>query len=194
MSRVVFGVEVAVLPAPIRPAAGHPVEDLAGVTLRAELLVASERLEHRIVGDGALQPGRHVGLVNPHRRGGHPRLAAVLLRQNVHRDLAPVGGNHDVLGFEDHRTVGINDPGSARLESHAGVRVSGDRIRARKLHTGAPPLYRTRVRSQWLQACRTGNLLCHIRDVTTRYWGCSPNPCVPAGDLAVDGGGEPALA
>ena len=39
-----------------------------------------------------------------------------------------------------------------------------------------------------------GNLLCHIRDLTTRYWGCFLNPCGSSGDLAVDGGGEPVLA
>ena len=133
--RVVFRVEVAVFPAPVGPAAGHPVEDLAGVSLRAELVVAGEGIEGRAIGDRTRKPLRHALFPDAHRTRGNPRLAAVFLGKDVHRDLAPDGRNHDVLCLKDHGSVGIDDLGGARLKSHARIWVAGGGVGARKLHT-----------------------------------------------------------
>ncbi len=132
--RVVLGVEVAVLPAPVGPAAGHPIEDLTRIALGAELLVARQRLERRLVGSGALQPLRHAVLGDAGGRFGNPRLAAILLRENVDGDLTPGRRDHDVLCLENNRAVGVDDSRAPRLESHAGIGIAGGGIGTRKLH------------------------------------------------------------
>jgi hypothetical protein len=69
--RILLGVEVAVAPAPVGPASGEPVEDLAGVALGA-----GHRLAVRIeLGAALLVDQLHTGL------------AEILLDQDINRDL-----------------------------------------------------------------------------------------------------------
>src|SRR5262245_21391171 len=91
--RVLGRVEVAVLRAPVGPAAGEAVEHLARVALAAEdggALRVAERLAVRAL-------LRHAGLPE------------VLLREDVHRDLRPRRGDVDALELEDGGPVGVAD-------------------------------------------------------------------------------------
>ncbi len=136
--RVVFGIEVAVLPAPIRPAARHSIEDLPRVALRTELLVAGQRRKRGLNDARALEPLGHPLLGHPRGRLGHSRLSAILLGKDVDRDLTPGRRHHDILCLENHRTVGVDDPRRARLKGQAGIGITSSRIGTRKLHAQAP--------------------------------------------------------
>ena len=56
-ARVLFGGEIAALPAPIGPGAGQPVEHLLCVGFAAEALVLGQRLERPFVRDRPPEPG-----------------------------------------------------------------------------------------------------------------------------------------
>ena len=142
--RVAFGIEVAVLPAVVRPAPGHAVEDLTGIALGPELLVAGQFLEPAAVGNRALQPVRHALLGDSRGAPRNAGLATVLLRKHVDGDLTPGGRNHNVLRLEDHRPVGVDDARGPRLENHARIGISGGGIGARKLHANSSVIANTR--------------------------------------------------
>ncbi len=120
---VVLGVEVAVLPAPVGPTPGQPVEDLAGVALGA-----GERF-------AAL---RHLGvsLIVELR---HARLAEVLLNQDVDRHLGPALRRLDALHGEHQAAVGVADFRRPLDELDGLVRVVlGACQTARDLHVLPP--------------------------------------------------------
>ena len=108
-ARVLFGIEIAGLPAPIGPGAGESVEHLLRRSLRAHALFLRQRTQRGLIGDGAPQERGHALLLDaPHARG-HARFAEIFLRQHVGRDLAPGGGDLDALKREHDRPVGIAD-------------------------------------------------------------------------------------
>src|ERR1700678_2284485 len=127
------------LPAPVRPAAGEPVEDLARIVLRPELVVPGRPVQGGFVRDGAPQPLGHT--LFGHALGGrrHAGLAAVLPGEDVDRDLAPAGRHHDILGLKNYRPVRIDDSGGPGTEIYAGIYVVDGRIRALKLHGLSAP-------------------------------------------------------
>src|SRR5581483_11109986 len=92
-ARVFLGVEVAVLEAPVRPAAGQAIEDSARIAFSTAF---------RARRFGAPQPLGHVLFRNRPQIARHARFTAIFLRQDVDRDLAPAGRHHDVLGLENH--------------------------------------------------------------------------------------------
>ena len=186
-ARVVFRIEVVVLPAPIRPTAGEPIEDLTRVTLRTEVLVTRNLGQRGLVGHRSAEPFRHVGLIDALGRLRYPRLTAVLLGEDIDRDLAPARRHHDVGASKITEPSGLTDPGRARFEGDACVGVVGRRVRALKLHGDAPCLSRVPLADLKLRRRRyehlfvlsvhrvgPGHPLCRIRPGTTRYWGRNP--------------------
>ncbi len=120
---IFLGLEIAVLPAPVSPAAGHPVEDLTGVSLRPGDGVAL------IVEDG-------VAVVVDQRDAG---LAEILLNQHVDRDLRPVRGDDDVIHLEHQGSVGISNLRPPADELHSLVRTgSGVCETTAELHQESP--------------------------------------------------------
>src|SRR5581483_1064073 len=131
-------VEVAVLEAPVRPAAGEAMEHLAGVVLAAE-----RRVGRRL---GAPQPLGDALFGDADRRGRDAGLPKILLSEDVGRDLGPAARDLAVLGLEDDLAVGIDDPRRAGLERESGVRVAGLRVGPGELHAGLRPLARRSFR------------------------------------------------
>ena len=76
----------------------------------------------RVAVDGAaaLQPLRHPLLRHALARGGHARLAEVLLRKDVDGDLREALRGQQILHLEDHRPIRVGDPGSARHKREGG--------------------------------------------------------------------------
>src|SRR5580704_15831253 len=99
-ARIRLGVEVAALPAPVRPGARHAVEHLLRRGLSAarfaRRLMPPEEFRYAGFGDG-FQVRRDTGL------------AEVLLRQHVAGDLTPRIGDLDVALTEDDGAVRIAD-------------------------------------------------------------------------------------
>ena len=120
---VLFGVEIAALPAPIGPGAGEPLEHLLRRNARRRALLLGQRLQRLLVGDRAPQPGRNGLFLDLLQPRGHARLAEIFLRQHVGGDLRPGRGHLDVVGAEHHRAVGIAD--LARGQPERDVRVGG---------------------------------------------------------------------
>ena len=113
---VFLGGEVAALPAPVRPGAGKPVEDLPGVALRTVALALGQLRKLGLVGHGTPQEGGDrvfLDLLQPRRHAG---LAEVFLRQDVGGDLRELGRHVDVVEPEDDRPVGIPDFGHRLAE------------------------------------------------------------------------------
>ncbi len=105
--RVGGGVEVAVLLAPVHPAAGQPVEDLPGVPLAAQdrpALAVQQGLAVR----GVL---RHAGLPE------------VLLGEDVRGHRGPPGRHRDSVLAEDRGAVGVLDLRHSLVELNARVRT-----------------------------------------------------------------------
>src|SRR6185295_8675666 len=92
-ARVRRCVEIAILLAPVHPAARQPVKDLSGVPLAPQ--------------DGpalSIEQGLAVRRVL-----GNPRLSEVLLSQDVGGHPGPPGRHRDPLLAEDRRAVGVLD-------------------------------------------------------------------------------------
>ena len=106
---IVLRIEIAALPAPVRPGAGEAREDLAGVGLGAVALGFRQPGERGLVGDGAPQEGGDVVLLDTLQAGGHAGLAEIFLRQDVGRDLGELRRHVDVGQPEDDRAVRIPD-------------------------------------------------------------------------------------
>ena len=140
---VILAVEVAVLPAPVRPGAGEAVEDLGRAALAAGVVGA-------LGGLGAPEPLRHALLLDGDEVGGDAGLAEVLLRHDVDGDLRPVRGHADAGRLEDGRPVGVDD---ARVPGREGD--SFERILTRggevsfDAHSLLPRLGRNRGRRQY---------------------------------------------
>ena len=138
---VVLVVEVAALPAPVGPGAGHPVEDLAGAALAAGPHRRRHRRQRPVVGGAPPQPRRHAVF----RHGGQPHrdagLAEVLLREHVAGHLRPRRRHLDVVLPEHQGAVGIADLAARGAERDAVVGVPvGNGEQAGDLHGMKPPL------------------------------------------------------
>src|SRR5581483_1920439 len=104
---ILIGLEVAVLLAPMRPAAGEPMEHLTGVTLAA--------------GDGlALRVDLRLAVGAELRNAG---LAEIFLREDVDRELSPPLRDVDVVELEDSRAVGVFDLGRPLRERDRLIRA-----------------------------------------------------------------------
>jgi hypothetical protein len=55
----------------------------------------------------AAQPGRHAGFIHRLQRRRNPRLAEILLRQDVGRDLRPGLRHFDIGQAENHRSIRV---------------------------------------------------------------------------------------
>jgi hypothetical protein len=149
-ARVVFAVEVAALPAPVGPGAGHALEDLTGATLAAEALGLGQRGDGDVIGLRAPQPLRHIGLGDLDEAGGDAGAAEILLGEYVGGDLRPAGRHIDALPLEDDRTVGIADFGVGSTKRHSCERrFSCLRIPTLKAHRRSP----VPLRSLTLSGC-----------------------------------------
>ena len=143
-ARVLLGVEVAALPAPVGPGPGQAVEDLLGAPLAAAMIAVMIRVARALrlgfLGDRAPQPRRHGVLLDPLQLGRHAALAEVLLRQHVAGDLAPAGRHLDVLRLEHHRAVRVADfaRGGAEFDGFVSV-FPGFRKTAFDPHNPAVP-------------------------------------------------------
>ena len=104
---ILLGREVAALPAPIGPGAGHAVENLPRVLLWAEAPGLGQLGHGAGVGHGTPQPGRNAILLDALHAGRHARLAEVFLRQNVGGNLAPLLGDQEAVELEDQLPIGI---------------------------------------------------------------------------------------
>jgi hypothetical protein len=130
----------------VAPAAGQTLEDLPRVAFAAEHGLAV-LVEHRLA---AIVRAFGMEL-------GHARLAEVLLRQDVDRDLAPLARCVEVACLEDERTVGVPDLRAPLGERDAFVgRLAFDRETTSDLHAFSswpggthpvkrPPLFLTRT-------------------------------------------------
>ena len=118
---VLFGGEVAALPAPIGPAAGEAIEHLLGGALAADALGFGQGGERGVVGDGAPQEGGDGLFLDLLQRGGHAGFAEILLRQHVGGDLRPEVGHFDVVETEHDGAIGIPDLAGGQPELNPGV-------------------------------------------------------------------------
>src|SRR5579872_4435988 len=121
---IVFRVEIAVLVGPIRPGAGETVEDLPRIVLMRELAFTRQLGQRHVVRYRAPQPLWDAVLGNRAQTRRDPRLAEILLREDVNGDLTPVARDHAVLRFKNKRAVRIRDPGGPRHEPYARIRVT----------------------------------------------------------------------
>ena len=136
---IVFAVEVAALPAPVGPGAGHALEDLARTALAAGALGLGEHRQGDLVGLRAPQPLRHVGLGNLDEAGRYPGAAKILLGKDVGGNLRPVGRYIDALQLKDDRAVGVADFGVGSTKRHSlEWRFSCLRIPALEAHRQSP--------------------------------------------------------
>ena len=136
-ARVLLGREVAVLPAPVRPAAREAVEDLSGIGLTAEARVVGEIGAGVLLGNRTPQPVGHAVLGHADGLVWHAGLAKVLLGQDVDGDLAPLLGNQDVGGLEDDGAVRVGDARAARNELDGLERVvTGSGVSPSNVHVG----------------------------------------------------------
>ena len=145
-----LAVEVAALPAPVGPGAGHAMEDVSRAGLAAEALVGRQRGERVFVRHRTPQPLGHVGLgdlLQAPRDAGAPE---ILLRDHIGRDLRPRRRHFDAAMLEDDRAVGIADFGIASTERHPFEwRLSCSRKPALQAHHRSPvPNSRYFVRSR----------------------------------------------
>ena len=119
---VFLAVEVAALPSPVGPGAGHAMENLAGVLLAAVARLVGQLGQCRLVGRRTPQPFRHIVLGDLDQARGHAGAAEILLREHVGCDLRPVGRHVDALQLKDDRTVGIADFGVGSTKRHSRER------------------------------------------------------------------------
>ena len=107
--RVVFGIEIAALPAPIGPGAGEAIEDLLGGGFADHAFGFGQQHHRFVVGDRAPQERGNGILFHLLQARGHAGLAEILLRQNVGGHLRPEFRNLDIVEPEHHRAVRILD-------------------------------------------------------------------------------------
>ena len=139
-------VEVAALPAPVGPGAGHPVEDLAGTALAPAAHLRRYQRQRLLVRSPPPQPRRHALFRHRHQPHRNARLAEVLLGEDIAGDLRPRRRHLDVVLAEDDGAVGIADLAARGAEGDAVVGVCiGDREQARNLHGMKPPDCRCRT-------------------------------------------------
>ncbi|MNI16182.1 hypothetical protein D3C73_695080 [compost metagenome] len=121
--RIVFGREIAALPAPIGPGAGKTRKDLAGIGFRTVALAFGNVLHRLLVGNRTPQEGRNVVFLNLFQDLRNAGLAEILLRQNVGCDLGELRRHVDIRQPEDDGTVRIADLAGrlAELDSSVGA-------------------------------------------------------------------------
>ena len=151
------------LEAPVGPAAREAVDDLTRVRLARAALIGRQVRERALVGLTPPQPLGHALLGDGAQASGDARLAEVLLRQDVGRDLTPAVGHEDVLIQEDDRAVRVTDLAlpSLKRELLVGGRHT-PRVTALNLH-GLHPTCRTEA----MLTCTSVNLhFIGLTDVT----------------------------
>ncbi len=121
-ARILFRVEIAAFPSPIRPGAGKPVEDLLCACLADIALFSRTGLQGVFVGLRAPQPIGHVALFDFSQGGGNAGFPEVFLREHVAGDLAPARRHFDVFGLEHKRSIRIPDFAVRPAELHIRVR------------------------------------------------------------------------
>ena len=132
---VLLAVEIATLPAPVGPGAGHPVEHLPGAGLAAVALVGRQRRQGLLVGRGAPQPFRHVTFGDLDQMARYAGATEILLGEHIGRDLRPLGRHVDVGLAEDDRAVRIADLGIDSTKRHSFEwRISCSRIPTLQAH------------------------------------------------------------
>src|SRR5258706_556444 len=104
---VILGIEIAALPAPVGPGPGEAVENLLGAALGPAALVRRELGERLLVRSVAPQPSRHIALHYRLQPGRNPRLAEILLREDVAGDLTPFHRHFHIAELEDDGAVRI---------------------------------------------------------------------------------------
>ena len=120
---IFLAVEIAALPAPIGPCAGKTVEHVLGRALADDSLLLGQCRKRFLIRFRTPQPGGNAVLFHALQNRRDARLAEILLREDIGRDLAPRGRHLDVLLAEHHRPVRILDlaDGLAELESRVAV-------------------------------------------------------------------------
>jgi hypothetical protein len=122
-ARALLRIEVAALPAPVRPGAGEAIEDLLRRVFGAVALALRQLFKRGLVGDRTPEPGGNPFLLHLLQPRGHARLTKILLRQHVGGDLGPEGRHLHRVRAEDHRAIRIAD--LARGYAEGNVRVGG---------------------------------------------------------------------
>src|SRR5260370_27490329 len=120
---VILGIEIAALPAPVGPGPGGAVENLLGAALGLAALVRRELGERLLVGSVAPQPSRHIALHYRLQPGRNPRLAEILLREDVAGDLAPFHRHFHIAELEDDGAVRIANLARRPSERDGCVRI-----------------------------------------------------------------------
>ena len=118
---VVFGIEIAALPAPIGPGAGKAIEYLLRRLLADIAFRFRQRSECGFVGDVAPQEGGDRILLHLFQARRHAGLAEIFLREHVRGHLRPEVGDLDIVEPEHHRAVGIFDFACGQPELHLRV-------------------------------------------------------------------------
>src|SRR6185437_14735480 len=122
-ARVLLAVEIAALPAPIGPGAGEAVEHFLDALFGAVAPARRNLGECRLVGHAPPQPVGHALLDDGRELGRNAGFAEVFLRQDIARDLAPLGGDFAIGEMEDARAIGIPDLAGGEPEGDVLVRI-----------------------------------------------------------------------
>jgi hypothetical protein len=138
-ARILFAVEVAALPSPVGPGAGHSMEHLTCAGLAAETICLGHRRQSGLVGHRAPQELGQVIVADANQAGRHSGATEILLGENVRGDLRPVGRYVDVLQLEDDGAVGVADFGVGSTKRHSREwRFSCLRIPTLEAHRRSP--------------------------------------------------------
>ncbi len=142
--RILFGIEIAALPAPIGPGAGEAIEHLLGGGLADIAFLLGQRGERILVGDRAPQERGNGILFDLLQAGRDTGLAEIFLRKDVGSNLRPEFGHLDIVGLEHHRAVRIADlaGGEAKRDVRIG-RLSILGVAPLNLHMFLAPNCRT---------------------------------------------------
>src|SRR6202044_1847236 len=119
------------------------VEHLPRRGLGYMALGRGQRLERGLVGNGAPQKRGNVVLLDALQQRGHAGFPEIFLCEHGGRDLAPAGGNLDLVSQEHHRSVGIADLALGRFKRDR--RISGART------LGVVPFDAHKFRFPWLR-------------------------------------------
>ena len=118
-----FGVEVVVLEAPVGPAAGKPMEDLAGIRFGGGALVGRKFGLLGLIGKRGLKPGRDALFLGGFAVLGDACFAEILLGHDVRGHLRPLLGHHHLVPLGNHGSVGIADHRLAGFKLQSLIRT-----------------------------------------------------------------------
>ena len=113
---VLLGIEVAVLEAPVGPAACESVENLAGIRFGSGMFVGGKLGLLGWIGKRGLKPERDAFLFGRFAVFGDARLAEILLGHDVRGHLRPLLGHHRLVPSGDHGAVRVADHRLAGLK------------------------------------------------------------------------------